>query len=113
MDEKQIFDLALGPSAPWFIDKVSFDPGKKRLDLFLDFDWGAKFLCPECRGGVPCPVHDTNEKTWRHPDFFQHQVYLTARVPRIDYPTDGVRQVAVPWARPGSGSRCSMKRWRF
>lgn len=103
MDEKQLFGLALGITAPWFIDKVSFDPGKKRLDLFLDFQRGAKFLCPECQGGDPCPVHDTNERTWRHLDFFQHQAFLTARVPRIDCSTHGVRQVNVPWARPGSG----------
>jgi len=48
-------------------------------------------------------VHDTTEKTWRHLDFFQHQAFLTARVPRIDCPTHGVRLINVPWARPGSG----------
>jgi transposase len=104
MDEKQLFGMALGLTPPWFIDKVSFDPGQKRLDLFLDFKRGAKFLCPECGdGGEGCPVHDTTEKTWRHLDFFQHQAFLTARVPRIECKEHGVRLTAVPWARPGSG----------
>jgi len=48
-------------------------------------------------------VHDTEAKTWRHLDFFQHQAYLHARVPRVRCPTHGVRQVQLAWARPGSG----------
>ena len=103
MDENQLFGLALGLTPPWFIEKVSFDPGQKRLDLFLDFKRGSKFPCPECGSGEGCPVHDTTEKTWRHLDFFQHQAFLTARVPRIECPTHGVRLTNVPWARPGSG----------
>lgn len=103
MNEKQLFGMALGISAPWYIEKVAFNPEEKRLDLYLDFERGSKFLCPECSGGQACPVHDTNEKTWRHLDFFQHQAYLTARVPRIDCPTHGVRQITLPWSRPGSG----------
>ena len=43
------------------------------------------------------------EKTWRHLDFFQHQAFLTARVPRVTCTKCGVRQVDVPWARKGSG----------
>ena len=62
MDEKQLFGLALGLTPPWFIDKVAFDPGQKRLDLFLDFQRGSKFMCPECGSGEGCPVHDTTEK---------------------------------------------------
>ncbi len=48
-------------------------------------------------------VHDTGEKTWRHMDFFQHQAYLSARVPRVRCPEHKVRLVAVPWARERSG----------
>ncbi len=103
MDEKQLFGLALGLTPPWFIEKIEFDPSQKRLDLFLEFERGAKFPCPECGEGAPCPVHDTRERTWRHLDFFQHQAFLTAKVPRIQCPTHGTKQVAVPWARAGSG----------
>ena len=48
-------------------------------------------------------MHDTPCKTWRHLDFFQHQAFLHARVPRISCPDCGVKQIAVPWARAGSG----------
>jgi len=103
MDENHLFAFALGLTPPWFIEKVSFEPEQKRLDLFLDFKRGSKFPCPECGCREGCPVHGTTEKTWRHLDFFQHQAFLTARVPRIECPTHGVRLTNVPWARPGSG----------
>ena len=101
MNEKDLFGMALGLSSPWYIEKVEFDAQARRLDLFLNFTKGSRFPCPEC--GEPRPVYDTTERTWRHLDFFQHQAYLTARVPRSNCPKCGVKQVAVPWARPDSG----------
>ncbi len=68
----------------------------------MDFAAGARFECPEC-DLAGCKVHDTEQKTWRHLDFFQHQAYLTARVPRVSCPEHGVHQVKLAWARPGSG----------
>jgi transposase len=97
-----LFQAALGLSDPWQVTSVEFDAEAKRLDLRVDFSKGARFACPECeRAG--CAVKDTEEKTWRHLDFFQHQAYLTARVPRVVCPEHNVRLVAVPWARPRSG----------
>ncbi len=58
-------------------------------------------LCGVRAGGLK--ARDTEEKTWRHLDFFQHQAYLTARVPRVECPEHGVKQVALPWARPRPG----------
>ena len=97
-----LFQEALGLDEPWRVVGTDFDARRRRLDLRLDFPRGARFRCPEgdCER---CPVHDTSEKTWRHLDFFQHEAYLTARVPRVVCPEHGVRQVALSWARPGSG----------
>jgi transposase len=97
-----LFQAALGLSDPWQVTSVEFDAERKRLDLRVDFAKGARFPCPECgRSGLK--VHDTEEKTWRHRDFFQHHAYLTARVPRVECPEHKVRLVAVAWARPRSG----------
>jgi len=98
----RLFQAALGLSEPWRVVGVEFDPAGKRLDLRIDFEKGSRFVCPEC-GRAGCPVHDTEEKTWRHLDFFQHQAYLTARVPRVLCPEHKVRLVEVPWARERSG----------
>ena len=97
-----LFQLALGVRPPWRVEKIAFDPNQRRLDIQLDFERGARFQCPECKAG-DCPVHDTTEKEWRHLNFFQHEAYLHARVPRVRCDQHGVRQVEVPWAREGSG----------
>jgi transposase len=79
---QQLFEKALGLVAPWKVTRSQFDPEAKRLDLFLDFERGARFLCPDC-GAADCPVHDTEDKEWRHLNFMQCPLYLHARVPRI------------------------------
>ena len=102
MRDIDLFQLALGLVPPWMVADAKFDAEKKRLDIEIDFKTGGRFACPEC-GKADCPVHDTVKKTWRHLNFFQHQAFLHARVPRIECPEHGVRLVTVPWARPGSG----------
>lgn len=102
MRDLDLFQQALGLDEPWQVVSSEFDPARRRLDLRLDFERGARFACPE-GDHEQCAVHDTSEKTWRHLDFFQHEAYLTARVPRVACPEHGVRQVTLPWARPGAG----------
>ena len=104
MDELGLFTAALGLSRPWRVSRTEFDPEQAQLDLYLDFERGARFGCPakDC-AHEGCEVHDTTDKTWRHLDFFQHKAFLHARAPRVRCPEHGVRQVSVPWARPGSG----------
>lgn len=99
-----MFGAALGLTPPWTVTSVEFNPEAGELNVHLDFPRGSRFACPEqdCPEGA-CAVHDTTDKTWRHLDFFQHQAYLTARVPRVRCPEHGVHLIAVPWARPGSG----------
>jgi transposase len=97
-----LFQAALGLAEPWQVMRTEFDATARRLDLYLDFPKGARFPCPEGDQRA-CPVHDTEPKRWRHLDFFQHQAYLHARVPRVSCPTHGTRQVTLAWARPGSG----------
>ena len=66
------------------------------------FERGGQFPCPEC-GRSGCKAHDTVNKKWRHLNFFEHETYLHAQIPRVKCPDCGVRQVHVPWAREGSG----------
>lgn len=98
MHDVDLFQRALGLQPPWGVVDVEFDAEEKRLDLRIDFAKGSKFPCPEC-ARAECPVHDTEIQMWRHLDFFQHQAYLQARVPRVRCPEHGVKRVPVPWAR--------------
>jgi transposase len=97
-----LFQLALGLERPWEVDRLEFDREQRRLDIYLVFQRGCRFSCPECKVGG-CSVHDVTEKQWRHLNFFQHEAYLHARVPRVRCSEHGVHQVGVPWAREGSG----------
>ncbi|CAO0822904.1 hypothetical protein DFAR_3370002 [Desulfarculales bacterium] len=49
-----------------------------------------------------CKAPDFHELTWRHRNLFQHHFYVIARVPRVDCPDHGTKQVKMPWAREGS-----------
>ncbi|MDW7761697.1 MAG: ISL3 family transposase [Acidobacteriota bacterium] len=103
MNELSLFTLALGLTDPWQVSDIKFSKEEGRLDLRIDFAKGAKFPCPSCQETKEGEVHDTLDRTWRHLNFFQYETYLHARVPRIRCGTCGVKQVDVPWARPGSG----------
>ncbi len=94
--------MALGLTPPWEVSSIEFDPAQKRLDLHVDFPRGSLFACPDCNM-KDCKAHDTEKKTWRHLNFFQHEAYINARVPRVRCKKCGVRLVQVPWARPGGG----------
>ena len=102
MRDTNLLQLALGLTPPWTVTRSDFDPEAKRLDIQIDFPPGSRFPCPNC-GAADCPAYDTEQMSWRHLNFFQHQAYLNARVPRIRCDKCGIRKVHVPWARPDSG----------
>jgi transposase len=102
MRDIDLFQQALGLVAPWYVERAEFDATKRRLDLYLNFERGGTFRCPECGQG-DCKAHDTTEKTWRHLNFFEHEAHLHARTPRVACARCGVKAVEVPWARSGSG----------
>jgi transposase len=92
--QEAIFTAALGVESPWFVESVAFDAEHKRLDIRLDFKRGSRFDVD----GVACSVHDTEQKTWRHLNFFQHECYLHARVPRVNTEDGRVLMVLPAWA---------------
>jgi transposase len=102
MEINELFRVALGLQPPWGVTKAEFSQQAGKLELWLDFPAGSHFACPVC-GKSGCGAYDTEPRTWRHLNFFQHETLLHARQPRIQCPEHGVKTVAVPWARPGSG----------
>jgi len=101
MSENELFQAALGLLPPWLVSRCTFDESAGRLDIHLDFPRGGVFPCPVC--GIPSKAYDTDDLTWRHLNFFQHQTFLHARTPRVECSHCGIHRVAVSWARPGSG----------
>jgi transposase len=102
MRDTSLLQLALGIVPPWAVTDSDFDAEARRLDIHIDFAAGSRFACPSC-SAANCPPHDTEQMSWRHLNFFQHQAYLHARVPRVRCARCGVKTVSVPWARAGGG----------
>ena len=102
MRDTSLLQLALGLVPPWAVIRSEFDPAARQLDIHIDFAAGSLFACPSC-GAAGCSAYDTEQMTWRHLNFFQHQAYLHARVPRVHCARCGIKKLSVPWARPDSG----------
>ncbi len=68
----------------WQVAECQFDVNQERLNILMDFLKGSQFSCPAC-DQADCAVHDKKEKSWRHLNFFQHETYMSARVPRTKY----------------------------
>lgn len=103
MNTIQLFEAALDIRSPWSITSCDFSPEERRLVIVVSFAEGSKFSCPGCKA-TGCAVHDTKPHRWRHMDFFQHQAFIDARIPRVRCDACAtVRMVDVPWARKNSG----------
>lgn len=100
METLELFKLALGLSDPWKIEKVEFEGEgtDRQLHIYISHARRAKFTYE----GKQYPVYDHQERTWRHLNFFEHECYLHAKVPRVKTEDDKVRLIEVPWAKPGS-----------
>ncbi|MDT8380894.1 MAG: transposase family protein, partial [Brevefilum sp.] len=99
---RSTLERALGLSEPWKVVKDEFSAKERRLDITIDFERGSIFHCPDC--GAVSKAYDSVMKTWRHLNFFQHETYLHARVPRVECSKGcGIKTIEVPWARQRSG----------
>ena len=99
MNDKQLYAQILGISSPWKVTDVSLALADGKVEVFVSGGAGA-LVCPEC--GASCPGYDRRERRWRHLDTCQYQTVLVGDIPRVECPEHGVKQVAVPWAAPGS-----------
>ena len=108
MQDTKLFETILGMQAPWHIGRVALDTTGERVDLWAEHV-DTRWPCPECQQELPCHDHG-DERVWRHLDTCQYQTFLHARVPRVQCPTHGVRQVRVPWAEARSRFTMLMER---
>ena len=100
-----LFEKALHIGYPYYVKDISFDEGKKALEIWIDFKPGTTFSYIDEEAGINglYPVHDTEQKRWRHLNFFEHECHLICRTPRIKTETGSVRLVAPPWAGKSLG----------
>lgn len=102
---EQLFEQALHIQAPWFIKDIQFEPESKRLDIHIDFHKGSLFHyeCKEEKVTGDFKAYDTQVKQWRHLNFFEHECYLHARVPRVNIDKKRIRLIRPPWSGLSNG----------
>ena len=98
MDTREIFSKALGIEQPWFVAALNFDVDSKRLDIAIEFIKGSTFSFEQDGVNGQYKAYDTIEKEWRHLNFFEHECYLKARVPRIKTPDNKIHLVLPNWS---------------
>lgn len=101
MQDRELYQQILGLKTPWKVSEVKLSIQQQQVDVFVEHPTGTKFCCPECQESLPCYDH-AEPRCWRHLDSCQFKTVLHARIPRVECPTHGVKQVAVPWAEKGS-----------
>ena len=110
MRDTDLFRIALGIEPPWVVTKSDFDAAAKRLDIHLDFAKGSRFACPEC-GVAGCPAYDSEEKTWRHLNFFKHEAYLQRGCRGSPARAAGSSRYRSPGRGRTAVLRCCSRRW--
>jgi len=110
MHDTELYRRLLGIEKPWEIERVALDMAEQRVDIWLRHDRSLEWPCPDC--AKPFRVRDhVEERTWRHLDTCQVRTFIRARLPRIECPEHGVRQVLAPWAEPLSRFTMMMERF--
>lgn len=110
MQDTALYEKLLGIETPWSVTRVTLDVEAGRVDIFAEHPDRLQWPCPDCQNSLSCRDH-APERIWRHLDSCQFQTYLHARIPRVDCPEHGVRQVAIPWAEARSRFTLLMERW--
>jgi len=129
MITQELFQMALNVTAPWFVKDLTFNSDTKKLDIYIDFTKGSTFsyenietktkIKKETIDGKEIEIkeeieiaretfnnlkaYDTVNKTWRHLNFFEHECYIHARVPRVKLPNEKTKLIKTPWEGISNG----------
>lgn len=96
------FDKALSSileiKKPWYIRELDVHKGTKSVNVYIDYDTGTTFKCPNCE--QDCKVHDSTYRVWRHLDIINYRCYLNIKIPRIRCDKHKVLVIdKIPWGR--------------
>jgi transposase len=101
MKDTELYAALLRLGARWMVREVRLDVARERVDVWIEEAVGTRWPCPEC--GQAAPLYDhAEEREWRHLDTCECRTYLHVRLPRVECPQHGIRQVQASWALPSS-----------
>ncbi len=99
MRDVELYTAILGLTPPWNVVAVEVDVKGEQITVKVDPGPGP-FPCPDCQ--TASPGYDRRPRRWRHLDTCQMRTWIEAEIPRVECPRHGVKQIAIPWAAPGS-----------
>ena len=99
MRDLELYTTVLGIKSPWQLVDSQLDAAEQIVEVFVVHDGPSS--CPVC--GEPASKYDTRTRRWRHLDFCQYRLFISAEVPRVNCQAHGVKQIVVPWAEERSG----------
>ncbi len=99
-DSRTLYATLLGITEPWGVELVEMEQEAGEVHVTVALPANTRWVCPECWAAAP--IHDHQDRTWRHLDTCQFKTLVHARVPRLNCPAHGIRQLRVAWAEPGS-----------
>lgn len=97
MDDKELYRQILGIVSPWEIKRIDLSMDQGSVDIYLDWPYLQKGVCPEC--GKAFKIHDRREeRVWRHLDTCQLKTLIHCQIPRVKCPDHKTKTMKVPWA---------------
>jgi len=99
MRDVELYATILGLTAPWKVVSVEVDVPGEQVTVKVDPGPGP-FPCPACQ--TLSPGYDRRARRWRHLDTLQLRTWIDAEIPRVQCAQHGIKQIAIPWAEPGS-----------
>ena len=99
MKATELYRHFLGLASPWTVSRLELTVKEQRVDMFTEHSRGVSFSCPE--SSLKPGVYDhAEERSWRQLDSCQFTRLLHARLPRVQCPEHGLKQVNVPSGAP-------------
>lgn len=98
MEFEKALSSILEIKKPWFIKELDVHKGTKSVNVYIDYEKGTTFKCPNCE--QECKVHDSTYRVWRHLDIINYRCYLNIKIPRIRCDKHKVLVIdKIPWGR--------------
>jgi len=99
MRDVELYATILGLTPPWKVVGVEVDIPGEQVTVKVEVGPGP-FPCPECQ--TLSPGYNRRPRRWRHLDTLQLRTWIEADIPRVQWAQHGIKQIAIPWAEPGS-----------
>lgn len=93
--------MLLGLKDPWYVDRVEIDEKAQRVDVYVRHHNPIQVACPVC-GEFFAPYDHVSEREFQHLSTCQLRTFVHVRLPRVNCPEHGVKQIISEFGEPNS-----------